>query len=88
MSFVIVNALVPELTELDARQWEWRRKQCQPEVFGEVFGELCRHRANRVGTAGYERAGQKIRDAHVYAVGLEPRGQPLVEKSMRCMSSI
>jgi len=79
MSLVVVDALVPQLADLDGRQGKRRRKDSQAEPLGEAFSKLRRKSADGVGATRDKGAGHEAGHADVHSVGLEARTEHLIE---------
>jgi len=78
MSSVGMNALVPELADLDARQVERRPENGELKIVNQIFRQSGRYAGDGIGSACYERGSDETGDPNLHMVLVQLANQDLL----------
>ena len=88
MSSVGMNALVPELADLDARQVERRPENGELKIVNHIFRESGRYAGDGIGSACHERGSDETGHPDLHMVLVQLASQDLLEYLMHGMPRV
>jgi hypothetical protein len=88
MSSVGMNALVPELADLDARQVERRPENDELKIVNQIFRQSGRYAGDGIGSACHERGSDETGHPDLHMVLVQLANQDLLEYLMHGMPRV